>query len=57
VVVELGVEEFGARESAASGERAVIMWPAPDLPLVYLRREAVDFRKGLHALAVLIERQ
>jgi hypothetical protein len=25
--------------------------------VVYLCREAVDFRKGLHALAVLVERQ
>ena len=34
-----------------------MMRPSPDLPMVYLCREAVDFRKGLHALAVLVESQ
>jgi hypothetical protein len=34
-----------------------MMRPAPDLPVVYLCREAVDFRKGLYALAVLVESQ
>ena len=34
-----------------------MMRPAPHLPVVYLCREAVDFRKGLHALAVLVESQ
>ena len=34
-----------------------MMRPAPELPVVYLCREAVDFRKGLHALAVLVESQ
>jgi IS66 Orf2 like protein len=47
----------GTRESAAGGGRVVMMRPAPDLPVVYLCREAVDFRKGLYALAVLVESQ
>lgn len=34
-----------------------MMRPSPDLPVVYLCREAVDFRKGLQALAVLVESQ
>jgi transposase len=34
-----------------------MMRPAPDLPVVYLCHETVDFRKGLHALAVLVESQ
>ena len=34
-----------------------MMRPAPELPVVYLCREAVDFRKGLYALAVLVESQ
>ncbi|MGH8627600.1 MAG: IS66 family insertion sequence element accessory protein TnpB [Gammaproteobacteria bacterium] len=33
------------------------MRPADDIPAVYVCREAIDFRKGLHALAVLVESQ
>ena len=29
--------------------------PSNDLPAVYLCREPVDFRKGIHGLAVLVE--
>jgi len=29
--------------------------PSNDLPLVYLCRDAVDFRKGINGLAVLVE--
>ncbi len=32
-----------------------MMRPANDLPLVYLCRDAVDFRKGINGLAVLAE--
>ena len=32
-----------------------MMRPANDLPLVYLCRDAVDFRKGINGLAVLVE--
>jgi transposase len=31
------------------------MRPSSDLPAVYLCREAVDFRKGINGLAVLVE--
>jgi transposase len=31
------------------------MRPALDLPAVYLCREAIDFRKGINGLAVLVE--
>ena len=31
--------------------------PSDEVPVVYLCREPVDFRKGLHALAVLVESQ
>ncbi|MDH3640040.1 MAG: IS66 family insertion sequence element accessory protein TnpB [Gammaproteobacteria bacterium] len=31
------------------------MRPSNDLPAVYLCREAVDFRKGINGLAVLVE--
>ena len=34
-----------------------MMRPADALPVVYVCREAIDFRKGLHALAVLVESQ
>jgi transposase len=34
-----------------------MMRPSSDLPVVYFCREAVDFRKGLKALAVLVESQ
>ena len=33
-----------------------MMRPSRDLPAVYLCREAVDFRKGINGLAVLVER-
>ena len=29
--------------------------PSNDLPLVYVCRDAVDFRKGIGALSVLVE--
>lgn len=32
-----------------------MMRPANDVPLVYLCRNAVDFRKGINGLAVLVE--
>ncbi len=32
-----------------------MMRPSNDLPLVYLCRDAVDFRKGINGLAVLVE--
>ena len=32
-----------------------MMRPANDLPAVYLCRDAVDFRKGINGLAVLVE--
>ncbi len=32
-----------------------MMRPSNDLPVVYLCREAVDFRKGINGLAVLVE--
>jgi transposase len=32
-----------------------MMRPCNDLPLVYLCRDAVDFRKGINGLAVLVE--
>lgn len=32
-----------------------MMRPANDLPVVYLYREVVDFRKGINTLAVLVE--
>jgi len=32
-----------------------VLWPSNELTPVYLCREPVDFRKGLHALAVLVE--
>lgn len=32
-----------------------MMRPANDLPVVYLCRDAVDFRKGINGLAVLVE--
>ena len=31
------------------------MRPSKDLPVVYLCREAVDFRKGINGLAALVE--
>ena len=31
------------------------MRPSNDLPIVYLCRDAVDFRKGINGLAVLVE--
>lgn len=31
------------------------MRPSNDLPAVYLCREAVDFRKGINGLVVLVE--
>ena len=31
------------------------MRPADDLPVVYLCRDAVDFRKGINGLAILVE--
>lgn len=34
-----------------------MMRPADALPVVYVCREAIDFRKGLRALAVLVESQ
>ena len=34
-----------------------MMRPADALPVVYVCRGAIDFRKGLHALAVLVESQ
>lgn len=34
-----------------------MMRPADNVPVVYLCREAIDFRKGVHALAVLVESQ
>jgi transposase len=34
-----------------------MMRPADALSVVYVCREAIDFRKGLHALAVLVESQ
>jgi len=34
-----------------------MMRPANDLPVVYLCREAIDFRKGINGLAVLVEAQ
>jgi len=34
-----------------------MMRPANDLPVVYLCREAIDFRKGINGLAVLVEEQ
>jgi transposase len=33
-----------------------MMRPSADLERVYLCRQAVDFRKGMHSLAVLVER-
>jgi len=32
-----------------------VIRPSNDLPAVYLCREPVDFRKGIHGLAVLVE--
>lgn len=32
-----------------------MMRPANDLPVVYLCRDAIDFRKGINGLAVLVE--
>ena len=32
-----------------------MMRPSPDLPVVYVCAEAVDFRKGIGSLAVLVE--
>ena len=32
-----------------------MMRPAPELPVVYLCREPVDFRKSINALAALVE--
>lgn len=32
-----------------------MMRPSNDLPVVYLSRNAVDFRKGINGLAVLVE--
>ena len=32
-----------------------MMRPANDLPEVYLSRDAVDFRKGINGLSVLVE--
>ena len=32
-----------------------MMRPANDLPVVYLCRDAVDFRKGINGLAILVE--
>jgi transposase len=32
-----------------------MMRPANELPVVYLCREYVDFRKGINGLAVLVE--
>ena len=32
-----------------------MMRPSNDLPVVYLCRDAVDFRKGMNGLAVLVE--
>lgn len=32
-----------------------MMRPANELPVVYLCREAVDFRKGINGLAILVE--
>jgi transposase len=32
-----------------------MMRPSNDLPVVYLCRDAVDFRKGINGLAVLVE--
>ena len=32
-----------------------MMRPSNDLPAVYLCRDAVDFRKGINGLAVLVE--
>ena len=32
-----------------------MMRPSADLPAVYLCREAIDFRKGINGLAVLVE--
>ena len=32
-----------------------MMRPSNDLPMVYLCRDAVDFRKGINSLAVLVE--
>ncbi|MGH8593430.1 MAG: IS66 family insertion sequence element accessory protein TnpB [Gammaproteobacteria bacterium] len=40
---------------AGVGESPGMMRPSNDLPSVYLCREPVDFRKGLGALAVLVE--
>ena len=32
-----------------------MMRPANDLPVVYLSREVVDFRKGINGLSILVE--
>lgn len=32
-----------------------MMRPTNDLPLVYLSREAVDFRKGINGLSILVQ--
>jgi len=32
-----------------------MMRPSNDLPAVYLCRDAIDFRKGINGLAVLVE--
>ena len=32
-----------------------MMRPTNDLPVVYLSREAVDFRKGINGLSILVE--
>lgn len=41
----------------ADSEGIVVLRPSNGLANVYLCREPVDFRKGLHALAVLVESQ
>jgi len=32
-----------------------MMRPANDLPVVYLCRDAIDFRKGINGLSILVE--
>ena len=34
-----------------------MMCPPDELPVVYLCREPVDFRKGINGLAILVEAQ
>jgi hypothetical protein len=33
----------------------VMMRPSNDLPVVYLCRDAIDFRKGINGLSILVE--